>query len=281
MVDINSYSLAQYASLQTDGRIRIIMNIRSHIHQLASQSLEIIKVDYDSKIFKSSKNNQLDLLIQFLASNPTDEEIIQRFKNAMDIEKKSIGCYEKESSIFIKNINEFMLKALFMEYTRLLNHSSKLEICIADYRRKENLQLQQDSSFLYLFVVRMPELLKNLFLFLDVKGLEKLCVTSKVFNQKILKDNLKAIRMKEASPYLTGGMQVFFKTPSGRTITLNVGKKDTIKNIKKTYQKIEGSDISNQRYLWAGRQLDDEKSLGDYKIDKESTIQVIGRLRGD
>ena len=77
-----------------------------------------------------------------------------------------------------------------------------------------------------------------------------------------------------------GNIQIFVKTILGNTISIDTNKYEDIKTLKQKIYKKTGIEIKNQRLIFAGKQLLEQKKISNYYINKHSTIHLSSRLLG-
>ena len=77
-----------------------------------------------------------------------------------------------------------------------------------------------------------------------------------------------------------GGMQLFVKTLSGKTVSIECEESDKIEDVKAKIEEKEGVPVDQQRLIFAGKQLDGQKTLQECGINEGDSLSMVLRLRG-
>ena len=80
--------------------------------------------------------------------------------------------------------------------------------------------------------------------------------------------------------HMRGGMQLFVKTLTGKTVSIEVEEGESIEDVKAKIAEKEGIPPEQQRLIFGGQQLQDAKTLDDYNVGDDATLHLVLRLRG-
>ncbi|KAA6379107.1 MAG: putative Ubiquitin [Streblomastix strix] len=74
--------------------------------------------------------------------------------------------------------------------------------------------------------------------------------------------------------------EIFVKTLTGKTLTLQVRQTDTVLQVKQKIQELERVPPCQQRLVFARREMEDDQSLQDYNVQRDATMHLVMRLQG-
>lgn len=93
-------------------------------------------------------------------------------------------------------------------------------------------------------------------------------------------DTVSNVLIERLDKVTLSGYTIFIRTLMGKTLTININASSTINELKERILLVGGIPVDQQRLLFAGRQLEDNRTVSDYNIQCASTVHLVLRLRG-
>lgn len=107
-----------------------------------------------------------------------------------------------------------------------------------------------------------------------------LAIVSPVVEGSFHKPSFTASPSLHTALSIRGGMQLFVKTLTGKTVSIEVEEGESIEDVKAKIAEKEGIPPEQQRLIFGGQQLQDQKTLKDYDVGDDATLHLVLRLRG-
>ena len=232
------------------------------IYDTSNYHAKISRSIYEQDIILNINNNIEEIKKYIYKQTKIPIERLQLYLDERELDNKE---NLKDENLFKKNLSIKISKSLndtiYVEYPNFEKKEIKTDLYntgIELLKEIQNNKIERSLDIKYNLIYKAKRILYDKILSIDL-GIK----------------NGDVIKLDKRNTY-----QIFLKTLTGKTVNIYVDPFDTMEFFKYLVQLEVGIPYDQQRLLFAGRQLEDNKTFSDYNIQKESTLHLILRLRG-
>ena len=257
-------------------------NFKMEIYDISRYKAKLCRDLYETDVILdlNKKVEELKKMIYDQKKVPVDRQqfFLDDKELTNDIILKDKNFFEKELTIKItQQVND----SIYIKYPNGEKKEIKTDIFNTGFELLEEIENNSESrepnahlNIKYNLIYKNERLpLNNLLINCGIYGNNKSFLSNVLVNIGIKSEDIIELEIRKTQ-------HIFLKTLTGSTKTLEVEPKDTIKHIKSLILLYVGTPIKEQYLIFAGKQLEDNKTISYYNIQRESTLHLVLRLRG-